>query len=63
MALGVGHGAGWYAWDIGVGLLNSAPDAVWRGTDWLDVFMRGVDGQIWQMTWDGVSWIGPYVLA
>ena len=51
--------AGWYGWDIGVGPLNSAPDAVWRGPNWLDVFMRGVDGQIWQMTWDGVSWIGP----
>ena len=55
-------GAGWGPWDLGVGHWASAPDATWRG-GFLDVFGRGLDGGLWQVSWIGDAWWGPAKLG
>jgi hypothetical protein len=52
-------GIGWYpGWFTVGGIGTSDPDVAWPGPGYFpQVFVRGVDDAVWQMWWDGASWI------
>ena len=55
-------GGGFAPWDPGGGRLTSSPDSTWRG-GFLDSFMRGTDGGLYQISWLGTSWSAPIKLS
>ena len=52
-------GLGWYpGWFTVGGIGTSDPDVAWPGPGYVpQVFVRGRDDAVWQMWWDGTSWI------
>jgi thermolysin len=57
------------AWDaVGVFEMSSAPAAISRGSNTLDVFTRGSDGACWHRAWNGSAWtvwesLGGYIIG
>jgi putative pyrroloquinoline-quinone binding quinoprotein len=48
----------WAQWQSLGGGLSSAPDATSTASGHLDVFARGMDGALWQQSFNGTSWSG-----
>lgn len=50
-------------WISAGGLIRAAPDAKWNqsGTK-MDVFVVGLDEQLWIRTWNGIAWTGQWAL-
>jgi hypothetical protein len=49
---------GWNSWATLGGIATSAPEVTSCSSGHLDVFVRGTDGGLWQLGFDGTSWTG-----
>jgi hypothetical protein len=56
----VGEGNTWAKWASLGGQLTSSPCAVSRSSGYLDVYVRGTDGAIWEMVYYSGAWYGWY---
>lgn len=56
--LGDGRPGAWAGWQPLGGYATAAPTIASLATDRLAVVTRGLDGSVWQRTWNGSSWAG-----
>ena len=56
-------GRGWSGWTTLGGNLTSAPAMSSQSDGIVNIFARGIDGAVWQRSWDGAKWVDWLTLA